>query len=303
MKQGEKIKNYCNDCHHETWHNVLFVKNTSGADEDISWSCDYAMLQCAGCDTICFRTESSDSESYDIDQYGNWIPDIRVKNYPSTNEGVGEIENLYEVPIIINGIYTETVKAIADNCYTLAGLGLRATIEAICSHEKISGRNLDAKINKLASNGFIAKDDANKLHAIRFIGNDAAHDIEAPEKAKVFTALKIITNLISMKYAIRNETDRYLELPIDSYEEFKLLVDNRIINCPTTTTFTLQKLVEKDRRRINKNDFSLYIQKYEDEIRNGKITGVEDVTSQIQKSIPDSKAVKEQTHLYKKVLK
>ena len=31
IKVNSKIKNYCNDCHHETWHNVLFVKTITGS--------------------------------------------------------------------------------------------------------------------------------------------------------------------------------------------------------------------------------------------------------------------------------
>ncbi len=106
IKVNSKIKNYCNDCHHETWHNVLFVKTITDSSEEISWSTDYGVLQCAGCDRICFKTESSDSESYDIDERGNWIPIINTKNYPPTNEGLGEIENLYyaDVNRVVGGL-------------------------------------------------------------------------------------------------------------------------------------------------------------------------------------------------------
>lgn len=282
MKQDSRIKNYCNDCHHETWHNVLYVSMEKGSVEDISWYKEYAVLQCAGCDRICFRTEASDSESYDVDEYGNWIPDISVENFPPTNEGIGNIENLYEIPDEIRSIYNETLKAISDGCYTLAGIGLRATIEAICNHENIAGANLDNKINKLYTNGFISKDDANKLHAIRFIGNDAAHDIKAPLKAKVIIALKIIEHLLSTKYAMQNEINRYMDLPVNTYDEFKIMLNKKIFQSYTNNTFTLRTLIGKDKRRIKNSDFDTYIQQYESEIQNGTITIIEDVTGQIQ---------------------
>ena len=288
IKVNSKIKNYCNDCHHETWHNVLFVKTITGSSEEISWSTDYGVLQCAGCDRICFKTESSDSESYDIDERGNWIPIINAENYPSTNEGLGEIENLYEVPIEINKIYTETVKSITDGCYTLAGIGLRATIEAICNHENIQGRDLNTRINKLVTNGFISKDDASKLHAIRFIGNDAAHEIKAPLNNQIIIALKIIQHLISTKYAMQDEINKYLELPITTYEDFKSLLNKKIAHGLIAGTFTLQSLMGKDKRRISNEALNSFIQQYESEIQNGNITIIEDVTAQIQNTGVDT---------------
>lgn len=282
MKQGQRIKNYCNDCHHETWHNILHVSTESGSYEEISWSKEYAVLQCAGCDRFCFRTEASDSESYDVDEYGQWNPDIYVENFPPTNEGLGSIENIYEIPIEIKSIYNETLKAITDGCFTLAGIGLRATVESICNHENIPGGNLDTKINRLVTNGFISKDDANKLHAIRFIGNDAAHDIKAPLRDQVIIALKIIEHLISTKYAMQDEINKFLDLPVNTYDEFKLMVNKKVLKNHLSTTFTLQSLIGKDRRRISNSDYNSYIQQYESEIQNGTITILEDVTNQIQ---------------------
>ena len=284
MKQGTKIKNYCNECHHETWQNGLFVQTKSESNYEMSWYQDYGILQCAGCDTICFRVDSSDSESYENDEFGNWIPIVTQENYPPSNEGFGIIENIYEIPNEIRDIYNETVKSISDGCYTLAGIGLRATVEAICLHENIPGGNLDTKINRLVTNGFISKDDADKLHAIRFIGNDAAHDIKAPIKNKVIIALKIIEHLISSKYGMQDEINKYLDLPINTYDEFKIFLNKKVLNTQNTITFTLQSLIGKDRRRINNNNFPSFIQQYESEIENGQITILEDVTTQIQAS-------------------
>lgn len=284
MKQGQKIKNYCNECHHETWHNVLFVKSIGDSTSEIMWNIDYSVLQCAGCDTICFRKDASDSESYDIDLNGDWIPIISTENYPPSNEGFGIIDNIYEIPNEIRDIYNETVKSISDGCYTLAGIGLRATVEAICLHENIPGSNLDTKIKRLASNGFISKDDADKLHAIRFIGNDAAHDIKAPLKNKVIIALKIIEHLITTKYAMQDEINKYLDLPLNTYDEFKFFLNKKIYKTQNSTTFTLQSLIGKDKRRIDNNDYNNFLQQYENEIQNGQITILEDVTAQIQSS-------------------
>lgn len=279
MKQGEKIKNYCNECHHETWHNVLFVKHIRGNCEEYSWYQEYSVLQCAGCDTICYRTDSSDSESYDVDEYGNWIPDVRIENFPYSLEGIGNIENVYELPSKLKSIYSETLKTISDGCFTLAGIGLRATIEAVCEQENIQGNNLNIKINKLLSNGIISKDESRKLHAIRFIGNDAAHDIKAPFKNQIVIALKIIEHLISSKYAMQDEIEKYLELPLTSYEDFKEFINRKISKM--NTTFSLQSLIGNDKRRCG-DKYIEFLHQYEKEIQDGKIPILEDVTDQLK---------------------
>ncbi|WP_140386550.1 DUF4145 domain-containing protein, partial [Vibrio parahaemolyticus] len=69
-----------------------------------------------------------------------------------------------------------------DEAYTLAGIGFRATIEAVCNDQSIQGKELSTRINNLASNGLISKKDSTRLHSIRFLGNDAAHDIKVPKK-------------------------------------------------------------------------------------------------------------------------
>lgn len=154
---------------------------------------------------------------------------------------------------------------------------LRATIEAICNHENIQGRDLNTRINKLVTNGFISKDDASKLHAIRFIGNDAAHEIKAPLNNQIIIALKIIQHLISTKYAMQDEINKYLELPITTYEDFKSLLNKKIAHGLIAGTFTLQSLMGKDKRRISNEDLNSFIQQYESEIQNGNITIIEDV--------------------------
>lgn len=299
MKINDKVKNFCNECQHETWHNVLFVERTNGSCEEISWSKDFIVLKCAGCDNVCFKTEASDSESYDVDEFGNWIPDIYEEHFPASNEGLGNIENIYEIPVSIKLIYSETIKAITDGCYTLAGIGLRATIEAICNHETITGSNLDTKIKRLASNGLISKDDEKKLHAIRFIGNDAAHDVKAPLKNQVIIALKIIQHLISSKYGMQDEINKYLELPISTYEEFKIMLNKKIRNGILSNTFTLQTLIGKDKRRLDQNNILTFIQQYESEIQGGTNQLLEDVTSQIQASTSNENTITQKIYKIK----
>lgn len=264
-----------------TWHNVLFSKKLNDSTDDISWWKNYAVLQCAGCDEICFKTEYSDSESYDIDEFGKYLPCISVENFPTLKDGIGNIENFFKVPSKIKDIYSETLKAITENCFILAGIGLRATIEAVCEYEKIKGNNLLVKINKMASEGIISKDEAKELHAIRFLGNDAAHDGKTPEKFQIILALRIIQHLISSKYTLQDEIKEYLDLPLTTYEEFKNFINEKIKKQNSDKTFSIKSLIGKDKRRIE--EYESYLAKYEQEVQDGKIGFIEDITSQIPK--------------------
>jgi len=59
----------------------------------------------------------------------------------------------------------------------LAGVGLRALIEAVCRDQGINGGNLEALIGGLATNGILSKAQADILHTHRFLGNAAAHEV------------------------------------------------------------------------------------------------------------------------------
>lgn len=77
-------------------------------------------------------------------------------------------------------IYKETVKAINAECYTLAAAGFRAVIESICLDKQIEGDNLEAKVNNMQKAGIITMEDRNRLHSVRFLGNDFPTELQAP---------------------------------------------------------------------------------------------------------------------------
>ncbi|NEV65287.1 DUF4145 domain-containing protein, partial [Thiorhodococcus minor] len=223
----EQLRSYCRDCCKTTNHKVLSEHTESVQDE---YRCDitFQILQCLGCDTKAFRKVVYDIESA-YPTYGDqWEVPQEVTLYPKAVEGHKEIDDLWELPNIVRRIYTEVLMALREDAKVLSGLGLRATVEAVCNDLGIPGRSLEVRINKLATAGYISKNDAERLHGIRFMGNDAAHDIKKPKDASLSVALQIVEHLIASVYILEKKASGNIESAISKYESFKEILSEKL---------------------------------------------------------------------------
>lgn len=121
--------------------------------------------------------------------------------YPSRVEGrkglgIDEIH----LPAQIRAIYSETIEAIANQSPVLAGIGLRALVEAVCKEKGAPGENLFKQINSLQADGTLSKGSTTILHQIRTLGNDAAHESKAHSASQLSLAMDIIENLLKEVY-------------------------------------------------------------------------------------------------------
>jgi hypothetical protein len=101
------------------------------------------------------------------------------------------------VPAQIEGLYDETLSCVNEGNRILAVAGMRALVEAICLNEGLTTGNLVSKINALHGKGRITKQQADALHEIRFFGNSALHEIQAPEDGELTLALEVIEAMIN----------------------------------------------------------------------------------------------------------
>jgi hypothetical protein len=83
--------------------------------------------------------------------------------------------------------------------------------------EKIKGKTLEARISKLATQ--------ERLHAIRFLGNDAAHEIKKPTDKQISVALRIIEHLITTVYILDEEAKGKLDTIVVDLADFKKLLE------------------------------------------------------------------------------
>ena len=82
----------------------------------------------------------------------------------------------------------------------LAGIGIRAIIEAVCKDRLAKGKNLQEKIDDLAKEGIITKDGAAILHSLRFIGNEAVHEVKAHTDQELTIALGVAEHILNSVY-------------------------------------------------------------------------------------------------------
>jgi hypothetical protein len=112
------------------------------------------------------------------------------------------------IPTPVWKMYKETINALNANIRTLAGGGLRATVEAICQHYGIKDGNLEKKIDKLAKRNLLTAAQAEFLHLGRFLGNYALHEMETPSPQDLEDGLGIVEGLMNTIYILPSKAER-----------------------------------------------------------------------------------------------
>lgn len=249
--QKNDVYSPCVSCDRKTFHEVLHADVRS--EYEYRMDMINEMLKCRGCHTISFRRVVLDYESaYPVDEKNDeWHVPEDVTNFPSILKGHKELGEIWEVPAIVRDIYTQSVQAIKDQSNTLAGIGLRATIEAICNDQNIGGRTLEKRIDSLAKGGLISQKDAERLHAIRFLGNDAAHEIKRAGAANLLIALRIIDHLLVTIYILDSEADGRLDTIIKTFEQFEKMLDKHLPDFSSGDEIPLAKIFGRDVRRFH----------------------------------------------------
>lgn len=248
----ENIISYCRSCEKNTNTKILAEDIESHRDE---YNCDiiHQIVQCKGCDTKSFRKVFVDIEAAYPTYNDEWEVPEDITIYPKTVEGHREINEISDIPEIVETIYSEILLALKEDANILAGLGLRAAVEAVCNNLNIKGRNLEVRINKLVTAGFISKKDAERLHAIRFMGNDAAHDIKPPKNEALKVALQIVEHLILSVYILEKKVNGTLETITSKYDVFESIIEKKLVNFNDGDEYPIAKLLGKDLRRVKES--------------------------------------------------
>jgi hypothetical protein len=250
LNEPRQIYHSCSSCDRETWQTVLFSKTITG---DPEYRIDelYEVLQCCGCHGISFRKVVQDIEAaYPINE-DEWEVPEDIFSYPRILKGHRALENIWSLPNAVKDIYTQSIQAIKEDSNILAGIGMRACIEAICNDRDIKGKTLDKRIDALAKVGLISQKDAERLHAIRFLGNDAAHEIKNATQKNLLIALRIIDHLLINIYILDDVTDGKLETIIRTPESFVKLLNQKIKEFSSGDQVPLAKIFGKDMRRFH----------------------------------------------------
>jgi hypothetical protein len=242
------FKNYCVKCKQKTNHDIEGTHQIEHDPYDYHCMIEHSVVKCRGCDTVSFLRVFHDIEGAYPTDHDEWVVPKEIETYPKAKAGNLDTKHL---PDIVESIYTETCNAYRDGALTLAGIGFRATIEAICNDQGITGKELSARINNLAGKGLISKKDSTRLHSIRFMGNDAAHDIKKPSERSLQAALVIVEHLITTVYIIDRESVGKLDAIIEDYSKFEILLNERLEGFSVGDEYPLPKFLGKDTRLIS----------------------------------------------------
>lgn len=196
------MKIFCHQCIKSTNHIVIAKGEIgSGEHDGHDWLEIHIFAKCAGCDAFTYAIESSSEYDWDPNTghtTSTW------KTYPRGETERQLIEDIDELPSKVRQIYIEIIGSMNAQLPVLSGIGLRALIEAICREQKIPGRNLEKLIDGLATNGVLSEKHAKTLHAHRFLGNVAAHEIVSAQPRELVAAIIIAENILHTIYIIPN---------------------------------------------------------------------------------------------------
>lgn len=271
----QKRKFYCSVCKRLTHHNILGEKSvTADGDEDSWWNQTYRIVQCCGCDNVSFNLESMDESMVKFDVDGNEELYSEYTSFPVDEGDVRPIEFTWNFPSTIYKIYFETLTALNNKCYALAAAGFRMIVEAICKDKEIKFKNLEAQINGLRKQGIISEADRNRLHSVRFMGNDSVHVEKAPTKEDLLLVLEIINGILSNLYVIEDKIKDKLEKPIQTYKDFEALLLEGLSSREVGEVDILRNMLPENRRLI-KEDIASFESQLKQNIQEGKFSKLE----------------------------
>lgn len=204
---SDKKRIYCNRCKNETNHVFMCDHSHSEHEEEngqlLYWE-EYIdrFWICAGCDEG--TLERCFTMSGYVDSKGNQIYESNF--YPERKRQHVLRKWFKKIPKKLETLYREAVEAYNNKLYILCAAGLRALIEGICVDKGISGHNLESKIDSLTS--ILPENIVKNLHGFRFMGNEALHELNPPNKADLLLALEVSEDLMNFIYELDYKTSQ-----------------------------------------------------------------------------------------------
>lgn len=171
------------------------------------------IIACCGCDSRSFLTEFIG------------IDDGKVKYFiiqPKRGEGAWPLKKFVKTDNKLSEIYEQLVGLFNEESRELmCGVILRMLVEGICAkvdvkfglvpkigkdgQEKMIKKNdLEGKIFGLAQGGFLTTRNAETLHQLRFMGNQAVHNLDPPTRDELLLGIRIVENALDSIFEIEH---------------------------------------------------------------------------------------------------
>ena len=187
MFDDKTLKSRCISCGGERYHRVIHKYDSSHNEFT------HELIECSGCGSVSYRKTIIGNSAEGVDEI------LFEEIHPTDRNGHrNPIDFKYcsVVPSNVAQLYGETISCVNEQNRILAVAGMRAIVEAICLSDGLTNGNLVSKINGLHGKGRITKQQADALHEIRFFGNSALHEINAPKDDELILALELIEAMI-----------------------------------------------------------------------------------------------------------
>jgi len=229
----------------------------------------WQIIRCLGCYNVGFRYQYDDFVDIEEVDEGVYQHSTTVATFPRTISNHKELDSTFHLPEVIRKVYKQTISACSDEAYILASVGLRATIEATCNHLGISGNSLERRIDLLFKAGHVSNGDKRRLHAIRFLGNDAAHEILEPKRSELIVALEIVEHLLKSVFILEKKAKR-LETVIETYDEFLKVLEASVKGQKTGELMAIANVLGRKRRLVAQN-LGAFEAKLAEDFKSGKV--------------------------------
>jgi hypothetical protein len=210
MKLGTRQKIYCNACQAETNHELRFVLPGPYYEEIVKdpypvsryWDkIEYRLWSCLGCDTATFE-EAITGEPM-VDEEGNQIWTSTYHPKRAHQDLTKKYFRLLDKRLA--SVYQEIVESFNAGLRIVCAMGLRALLEGICVDKGITDGEawgFEAKLRKLEERKLLPSHIVECLHTFKFMGDDAAHRLEAPSQDELRLAIGVMEELLNRLYEI-----------------------------------------------------------------------------------------------------
>jgi hypothetical protein len=194
----------CLRCDGRTLHRVLTAVHEHGEHSagDVRWWSQYEIVQCQGCESVSFRQDSQNTESYSISDSDQMVLDHHEELFPHRLGGRKELPDLQYLPAAIQTVYRETHAAHASQLRLLAGIGIRALVEAVCKEKGTAGRTLEDRVGNLVTAGLLTPAGAQILQGTKLFGAKNTHEQQPLAMDLLSAAMEVVEHLLRSVYVL-----------------------------------------------------------------------------------------------------
>ncbi len=126
----------------------------------------------------------------------------RIEIYPSRIAGRQKLREARFLPHDVSQIYNETHLALCNKQPILAVIGIRALVETVCKEKNEAGKDLEKRIDNLVEIEILTRGNAELLHSLRILGNEAAHEVKIQPEQTLSLAMDVVEQLLNNVYIL-----------------------------------------------------------------------------------------------------